>query len=36
VYVTHVSLFDGSICGIVLEGMPVFSVQFLPEASTGT
>ncbi len=32
---THVSLFDGSNCGIQLEGKPVFSVQHHPEASPG-
>ena len=32
---THVSLFDGSNCGIQLEGKPVFSVQHRPEASPG-
>ena len=32
---THVSLFDGSNCGIVLTGKPVFSVQYHPEASPG-
>jgi carbamoyl-phosphate synthase small subunit len=32
---THVSLFDGSNCGIQLEGKPVFSVQYHPEASPG-
>ncbi len=32
---THVSLFDGSNCGIRLEGRPVFSVQQHPEASPG-
>ena len=32
---THVSLFDGSNCGIRLEGRPVFSVQHHPEASPG-
>ncbi len=32
---THVSLFDGSNCGIVLKGRPVFSVQYHPEASPG-
>jgi carbamoyl-phosphate synthase small subunit len=32
---THVSLFDGSNCGIALEGQPVFSVQHHPEASPG-
>ena len=32
---THISLFDGSNCGIRLEGRPVFSVQYHPEASPG-
>jgi carbamoyl-phosphate synthase small subunit len=32
---THVSLFDGSNCGIALTGRPVFSVQHHPEASPG-
>ena len=32
---THVSLFDGSNCGIALDGKPVFSVQYHPEASPG-
>jgi carbamoyl-phosphate synthase small subunit len=36
---THVSLFDGSNCGIELtdrtESNPVFSVQYHPEASPG-
>ncbi|MEI4231446.1 glutamine-hydrolyzing carbamoyl-phosphate synthase small subunit [Roseovarius sp. D22-M7] len=32
---THVSLFDGSNCGIRLQGRPVFSVQQHPEASPG-
>jgi len=32
---THVSLFDGSNCGIRLDGRPVFSVQHHPEASPG-
>ncbi len=32
---THVSLFDGSNCGIALDGKPVFSVQHHPEASPG-
>ncbi|PAP95271.1 glutamine-hydrolyzing carbamoyl-phosphate synthase small subunit [Mesorhizobium wenxiniae] len=32
---THVSLFDGSNCGITLTGRPVFSVQHHPEASPG-
>ena len=32
---THVSLFDGTNCGLRLEGKPVFSVQYHPEASPG-
>lgn len=32
---THVSLFDGSNCGIALQNRPVFSVQYHPEASPG-
>jgi carbamoyl-phosphate synthase small subunit len=32
---THVSLFDGSNCGIRVTGKPVFSVQHHPEASPG-
>ena len=32
---THISLFDGSNCGIRVEGRPVFSVQYHPEASPG-
>ena len=32
---THVSLFDGSNCGLKLTGKPVFSVQYHPEASPG-
>jgi len=32
---THISLFDGSNCGIRLAGRPVFSVQHHPEASPG-
>ncbi len=32
---THVSLFDGTNCGIAIEGKPVFSVQHHPEASPG-
>ncbi|MBE7185836.1 MAG: glutamine-hydrolyzing carbamoyl-phosphate synthase small subunit [Methylobacterium mesophilicum] len=32
---THVSLFDGTNCGIALQGRPIFSVQHHPEASPG-
>ncbi|WP_455481638.1 glutamine-hydrolyzing carbamoyl-phosphate synthase small subunit [Bartonella sp. B35(2025)] len=32
---THISLFDGSNCGIQIIGKPVFSVQHHPEASPG-
>jgi len=32
---THVSLFDGSNCGLALRDRPVFSVQYHPEASPG-
>ncbi|HEX3858150.1 MAG TPA: carbamoyl phosphate synthase small subunit, partial [Pseudolabrys sp.] len=32
---THVSLFDGSNCGLALNNKPVFSVQYHPEASPG-
>ncbi|WP_296420301.1 glutamine-hydrolyzing carbamoyl-phosphate synthase small subunit [Pseudooctadecabacter sp.] len=32
---THTSLFDGSNCGIAMDGRPVFSVQYHPEASPG-
>ena len=32
---THVSLFDGSNCGIRMADRPVFSVQYHPEASPG-
>ena len=32
---THVSLFDGTNCGIAVAGKPIFSVQHHPEASPG-
>ncbi len=32
---THVSLFDGSNCGVALVDRPAFSVQYHPEASPG-
>jgi len=32
---THVSLFDGSNCGLTVDGKPIFSVQYHPEASPG-
>ena len=32
---THVSLFDGTNCGIEVKGQPIFSVQYHPEASPG-
>ncbi|MBV7378704.1 glutamine-hydrolyzing carbamoyl-phosphate synthase small subunit [Maritimibacter dapengensis] len=32
---THISLFDGSNCGIAMDDRPVFSVQYHPEASPG-
>ena len=32
---THISLFDGTNCGIAVDGRPVFSVQYHPEASPG-
>jgi len=32
---THISLFDGSNCGLEVDGKPVFSVQHHPEASPG-
>ena len=32
---THISLFDGSLEGLAVEGKPVFSVQYHPEASPG-
>ena len=35
VAITHISLFDGTIEGIELQGKPVFSVQHHPESSPG-
>jgi carbamoyl-phosphate synthase small subunit len=35
VKVTHESLFDGCVEGLEVEGKPVFSVQYHPEASPG-
>ncbi len=35
VAVTHVSLFDGTLEGLEVEGKPIFSVQYHPEASPG-
>jgi carbamoyl-phosphate synthase small subunit len=35
VEVTHVSLFDGSNEGLRVQGKPIFSVQYHPEASPG-
>ncbi|WP_332717568.1 glutamine-hydrolyzing carbamoyl-phosphate synthase small subunit [Pelagibacterium mangrovi] len=32
---THVSLFDGSNAGLTVDGKPIFSVQYHPEASPG-
>ncbi|MEG0818941.1 MAG: carbamoyl phosphate synthase small subunit, partial [Brevundimonas sp.] len=32
---THVSLFDGTNCGIAVKDKPIFSVQHHPEASPG-
>ncbi len=32
---THISLFDGSLEGIAVEGRDIFSVQYHPEASPG-
>lgn len=32
---THVSLFDGTNCGLAVQGKPIFSVQYHPEASPG-
>ncbi|MFW5833928.1 MAG: glutamine-hydrolyzing carbamoyl-phosphate synthase small subunit [Pseudomonadota bacterium] len=35
VAVSHLSLFDNTVEGLVVEGRPVFSVQYHPEASPG-
>lgn len=35
VNVTHASLFDGTVEGLAVDGKPVFSVQYHPEASPG-
>ncbi|MBM3504011.1 MAG: glutamine-hydrolyzing carbamoyl-phosphate synthase small subunit [Alphaproteobacteria bacterium] len=35
VVATHLSLFDGSVEGLAVDGKPVFSVQYHPEASPG-
>ncbi len=35
IMVTHESLFDGTLEGIAVDGRPVFSVQYHPEASPG-
>jgi carbamoyl-phosphate synthase small subunit len=32
---THISLFDGSNAGLAVDGKPIFSVQYHPEASAG-
>ena len=32
---THISLFDGSLEGLAIDGKPVFGVQYHPEASPG-
>ncbi len=32
---THISLFDGTNCGLAVDGKPIFSVQYHPEASPG-
>ena len=32
---THLSLFDGTNCGLRVRGKPIFSVQYHPEASPG-
>ena len=35
VKVSHISLFDGSVEGLKVEGKPIFSVQYHPESSPG-
>ena len=35
VHVTHENLFDHSVEGLAVEGRPIFSVQYHPEASPG-
>ncbi len=32
---SHISLFDGTNCGLRVDGKPIFSVQYHPEASPG-
>lgn len=32
---SHLSLFDGTNCGLMVDGKPIFSVQYHPEASPG-
>ena len=33
--VTHISLFDKTVCGLRVKGKPIYSVQYHPEASPG-
>ena len=33
--VTHISLFDKTVCGLKVKGKPIYSVQYHPEASPG-
>ncbi len=33
--VSHISLFDQTICGLTVKGKPIYSVQYHPEASPG-